>query len=356
MNFSPYSNYGYASLLKEATEGVVPGIPSNYFRIVSESLSSSFANQEINEIAGDRERRQRSIQGQIEVGGDIVIFVEEKMIGHFLRSICGAPTTQTVVASTSYRHVFEISDQLKTYTIDMKRADAPWVHRFFGVYFTAIEFVRSDNGIQATISCMPRKVFQEALVTTSANSGTTLLVDQTSGIHADDTILVLQKENGYTTVKELAVTTVDSETQLTVATIDVQIDEGDMVVIKASATANYVQCDPFQFMNGTVFSTGTDIDNTTEFTVEDFTITLANEVEARYGSGANEVNRYPYDMLTKGYTGEGSFTKYWDSEFFMSKARSNEKFPLRARFIGRNAVSANSAVKASSTLGTTNGL
>jgi hypothetical protein len=357
MNFSPYSNYGYASLIKETSEGVVPGIPNQYFRIVSESLSAAFANQEINEIAGDRERRQRSIQGQIEVGGDITIFVEEKMIGHFLRSIMGAPTTQTVIASTSYRHVFEVSNQLKTYTLDLQRADAPWAHRYFGVYFTSIEFTRSDNGIQATIACMPRKVFQEALVTTSANSGTTLLVDQTSGLHADDTILVLQKENGYTTVKELTVTTVDSETQLTVSTIDVQIDVGDIVVIKsvAEASITYNQCDPFQFMNGTVVATGNDIDNTTEFTVEDFSLTIANEVEARYGSGGNEINRYPYDMLTKGYTGEGSFTKYWDSEFFMSKARSNAKFPLRTRFVARNAISANSAQKASSVWGTTNG-
>jgi hypothetical protein len=351
-NFSPYSNYGYAALVRETTKGVVSNVPNNFFRIVSESISASYANQEINEVAGDRERRIRSIQGQIEVGGDIVIFMEEKFIGHFLTSLFGIPTSQTVIASTSYRHVFEVTDTPVTYTIDLKRADAPWVHRYVGVHISSIEITRSDNGIQATISCMPIKAFQDALVTESVNSGTTLKIDQTSGLHVDDTVMVLRKEDGYTPVKELAITTIDGELQLTTATIDTQIDAGDIVVIKAQATATYTQCDPFQFMNGTAFYTGTDIDNTSEFTIEDFTLTIANEFESKYGSGINEINRYPFDVLTMGYTAEGSFTKFYDSEFFMSKARSGEKFPLRALFSGREAISANSATKASSIWGT----
>lgn len=356
-NFTPYSNYGYAALIKETTAGTVPGIPSFYFRIVSESLSTNFANQEINEISGNRERRQRSIQGQVEVSGDLVVFVEEKSIGHFLRSLFDAPTTQTVVASTSYRHIFEVSNTPKTYTLDLQRADAPWAHRFYGVYFTGIEIKKEDNGIQATISCTPRKVFQNARVTTAANSGTTLLVDQTSGLHADDTILVLDKADGFTTVKELAITTVDSETQLTVATIDVQLDVDDIVVIKSAAVtdSSYIQCDPFQFMNGTTFYTGADIDNTSAFTIEDFTISIKNEVEARFGSGPDEINRFPYDVITKGYTAEGSVTKYYDSEAYLDKLRKNAKFPLRVVMNAQSAISANSAVAASSTWGASNG-
>jgi len=171
------------------------------------------------------------------------MFVEEKMIGHFLRSIFGAPTTQTVVASTSYRHVFEVSNSPKTYTIDLQRADAPWVHRYFGVFFTTMEFKKEDNGIQVTITCMPRKVFQNARVTTAASSGTTLLMDQTAGIHADDTILVLDKADGFTTIATLTVTTVDSATQLTVSTIGVQWDVNDIVVISADTVvdSDYVQ-------------------------------------------------------------------------------------------------------------------
>lgn len=354
-NFAPYSNFGYASLIKETTEATVPGIPTQYFRIVSESLSATFGNQEINEISGNRERRQRSIQGQNEAGGDITMFVEEKMIGHFLRSIFGAPTTQTVVASTSYRHVFEVSNSPKTYTIDLQRADAPWVHRYFGVFFTTMEFKKEDNGIQVTITCMPRKVFQNARVTTAASSGTTLLMDQTAGIHADDTILVLDKADGFTTIATLTVTTVDSATQLTVSTIGVQLDVNDIVVISADTVvdSDYVQNDPFQFMNGTQFLTGADIDNTTEVKLEDFSLTLAGEVEPRYGSGPNESDRFPYDMPIKGYTAEGSMTKFYDSERYLDIARKNAKFPLRTLFWGAAAISANSAVAAYSNWGAT---
>jgi len=354
-NFSPYSNYGYASLIKETTEGSVPGIPTNYFRIISETLSANFTNQEINEISGDRERRQRSIAGQIETSGEITIFVEEKMIGHFLTSIFGAATDQTLVANTSYRHTWSVTNTPKTYTIDAQRADAPWAHRYFGVYFTTIEFSKSDNGMQATITCTPRKVFQNARVTSAVNSGTTLAVDQTSGLHAEDTILVLDKADGFTTVKELAITSVDSEVSLTVATIDVQLDVGDIVVIKSATTYTYSQCDPFQFMHGTVFKTGADIDNTAEMTVEDFTLSLGNEVEARYGSGGNEINRFPYAMIVKGYTAEGSITKYYDSETYLDLLRKNAKFPLRVTMLGTEVLSANTAVAASSTWGASNG-
>ena len=128
-NYSPYSTYGYLGLVKEATAGTAV-TPTSYLRILSESLSANYAHQDINEIAGDRERRQRSIENKVEIGGDIQFFVEPKMIGHFLRSVFGAPTTQTLTASVAFRHTFAVSDTPLTYTIDVQRADAPWVNRY----------------------------------------------------------------------------------------------------------------------------------------------------------------------------------------------------------------------------------
>jgi len=65
-NFNPYANYGYAALIKEVTAGT-PIKPTNYLRFISESLNAMYGHQDINEIAGDRERRIRHIQSQNEV-------------------------------------------------------------------------------------------------------------------------------------------------------------------------------------------------------------------------------------------------------------------------------------------------
>lgn len=354
-NFAPYSNYGYFGLVKEAT-ALTAVTPSIYQKITSESLMASFNIQPINEIAGDRERNIKSIQGTIEMSGDVEFFVEEKLIGHWLRSLFGTPTTQTADTDI-YAHEFNVQNEGKTYTMDVQPADAPWVHRYFGVRVMGMTFAKDDNGITCSASLMPTKAFILAKVTTAVNTGTTLTVDQTEGLTTADTLLVLQKENGYTTVKELTISSIDSATQLTTSTIDVQLDVGDIVVIKRAVVTeeSYTQCQPFQFSNGTVISEGDDIDNTVAITKEDFEVTFSNDLEARYGSGSTEAARYPFEVLTKGYTATGQLTRFYNNEMNLARLRDNAKVGVRYEFFGREAITANTAQKASSTWGTTNG-
>lgn len=354
-NFAPYSNYGYFALVKETTAGTAVK-PSIYQKITSESLMASFNIQPINEIAGDRERNQKAIQGSIEMSGDVEFYVEEKLVGHWLRSLLGAPTTQTATTGV-YAHEFKVQNEGKTYTMDVQPADAPWVHRFFGVRVMGMNFTKEDNGIMCSASLMPTKAFILAKVTTSANSGTTLLVDQTEGLTTADTILVLDKADGYTTLAELTITSIDSATQLTVSTIGVQLDIGDLVVIKRATVteSSYTQCKPFQFSNGTTVYEGDDIDNVTAITKEDFEITLSNDLEARFGSGSTEAARYPFEVLTKGYTATGKLTRFYGNEMNLARLRGNTKVGIRYLFQGLEAIAANSAQAASSTWGASNG-
>lgn len=354
-NFAPYSNYGYFALKKEANANTAV-LPDVYQKITSESLQAAFNIQPINEIAGDRERFIKSIQGTIEMSGDVEFFVEEKLIGHWLTGVFGV--AEDDLADTDiYRHIWYVQDEGKTYTFDVQPGNAPWVHRYFGVRIMSMNFTKEDNGIMCTASCMPTKAFLLAKVTVAVNSGTTLTLDQTEGLTTDDTIIVLQKENGFTTVKELDISSINSATELTTSTIDVQIDVGDIVVIKRATVteSSYTQCQPFQFANGTVISEGSDIDNTTAITKEDYEITFTNDLEARFGSGATEASRYPFEVLTKGYNATGSMTRFYNSELNLSRLRGNEKVAVRYKFMGLEAIAANSAQKASSTWGTTNG-
>lgn len=277
------------------------------------------------------------------------------MIGHFLRGLFGAPTTQTLTASTAFRHVFTVTDTPKTYTIDIKPADSPWVHRYFGVQITALSFEGDDNKIKCTATLAPRKAFINARVTTAANSGTALALDQTAGLTTADTILILDKADGYTTVATLTIAAVVSDTALTVSTIGVQLDVGDIVVIKKASSVTYNQDNVFTWLGGSAVYTGTDIDNTSIVQKEAFTLEYMNEVEAKWFAGLEESARYPGDVITKGYSATGQITKFYDSESNLDKLRKNEKFGLRLLMQGESAIEANSAIAAASTWGASNG-
>jgi hypothetical protein len=352
-NFSPYSNFGYAALAKEATEGVAV-TPTEYFRIDSESITPSFNINSVQEVAGDRERNVRSVAGKIEIAGDVTFNVEPKIIGHFFRALFGAPTTQELTASLAYRHVFEVTDTPKTYTLDVQPGDAPWIHRYYGVKINKEAFSEQDNKIQCVASTMPTKAFINARITTAAASGTTLLVDQTSGLTTDDTLLVLDKADGFTTLKELTITSIDSETQLTVSTIDVSLDVDDLIVIKRG-TPSYDQCEVFTWLGGSQVFTGDDIDNLTASDKEGFALEYNNEVEAKWAAGIEESARYPSNILTKGYFATGNLSRFYDNELNLDKLRKNENFGVRVFMQGETALEANSAVKAKTVYGTGNG-
>ncbi len=348
-NFSPYANYGYLSLIKETTAGTAI-TPTNYLRLVSENMETKFGTSNVMEIAGSRERNIRSVPNQIEVGGDVEFYVESKMIGHFLRGLYGAPTTQTITASTAYRHIFTVTDTPQTYTIDIKPADSPWVHRYVGVVITAMKFEQDDNKVKCTATLAPRKAFITARVTTAVASGTALSLDTTAGLTTSDTILVIDKNDGYTTLATLTISAVTSDVLLAVSTIGVSLEVDDLVVIK-KATATYDQDKVFTWLGGSAVYTGADIDNTTAVNKESFDLEYSNEVEARYFAGLEESARYPGDVITKGYVGKGTVSKFYDSESNIDKQRKNEKFGFRVLMQGETALSANSAVAASSTWG-----
>ena len=356
MAFNPYANYGYAAITKQSNENAIK--PTIYVKIISESLMPTFNRQGINEIAGSRARDIRSIQGSIEMGGEIEFFVDDKVIGHFLTSFFGLPTTQT--ASTGiYRHQFNLQKNDAIYTIDINPADAPWVHRFISVHINGLSFSKEDNAIKVTAQCMPTKAFVTSLVTEAiASTGTTLKLKQTTGLTTADSIIVIDKDDGVTELGTRTISSITNETQLEVGSaFDFQVDVDDIIVIKRATIteADYSQCEPFQFSNGTGIFTGKDIDNVVADDKEDLTMEFANEIEPKTVSGLNEVSRYPAKMFLKGQTANLNVTKFYSNQSNISKLQDNTKIAMRVLMQKRNAITANSAQKASSTFGTTNG-
>lgn len=274
------------------------------------------------------------------------------MIGHFLRAVYGAPTSQVLVSGVANRHGFQVTSTPKTYTIDIQGGDAPWVHRYFGVVITNLKFEQDDNKIKCTATLAPRKAFITARITTAVGSGTALAVDQNAGLTTSDTILVIDKADGYTTKATLTITAVGSDgLGLTVSTIGTSLAAGDLIVIKRASTVTYSQDKVFTWLGGSQVSTGDDIDNTSVSNRENFSLEYMNEVDPRWFAGLEESSRYPGDVITKGYAGKGQLDKFWDSESNIDKMRKNEKFGYRLLMQGETALSANSAVAASSTWG-----
>jgi len=249
-NFSPYANYGYLSLIKETTAGTAV-TPTNFLRLINAGIETNFGTVDVQEIAGTRERQIRSVASKIEVGGDVEFYVESKMIGHFFRGLYGAPTTQTITANKSYRHVFTVTDTPQTYTIDIKPADAPWTHRYYGVMITALKFEQDDNRIKCTATLAPRKAFINARVTTAVGSGTALAVDQNAGLTTSDSILVLDKADGVTVKATLTLSAIGADgLSLTTSTIGTSLAVDDIIVIKKAASVTYDQDKIFTWMGG----------------------------------------------------------------------------------------------------------
>ncbi len=353
-NFSPYANYSYLSIIKETTAWTAI-TPTNWLRLVSEWIETNFWVSNVMEISWSRERNIRSVANNIEIGWDIEFYVESKMIWHFLRGLFGVPTTQILTASTSFRHTFEVTDTPKTYTIDIKPADAPWTHRYFWVQITSLKFEWDDNKIKCTATLAPRKAFINARVTTAASSGTSLLVDQTAWLTTSDTILVLDKTDWYTTKATLTISAVVSDTALTVSTIWASLVADDIVVIKKATTVTYDQDKIFTWLWGSQVYSWADIDNTSAVNKEAFSLEYKNEVEARYFAWLEESARFPWDVITKWYTWNWKIDKFYDSESNLDKLRKNEKFGLRVVMQWEAAIEANVAVKASSIWGASNG-
>jgi len=291
-NFSPYSDYGYLAIIPEVTAGT-PLTPTNYLRYLSDGIEVNFGTSPVQEIAGSRERNIRSVANQIEVGGDIEFYVESKMIGHFLRGLYGAPTSQVLTAGIANRHTFTVTDTPKTYTIDIKPADAPWIHRYYGAQITKLAFEPDDNKIKCTATITPRKAFINARVLTAASSGTALNIDQTAGLTTADSILVLDKTDGYTVKSTLTISSITDDTNLVVSTIGSSLVVGDIVVIKKASSVTYSQDNVFTFLGGTAIYSGSDIDNTSIVQKENFSLEYLNEVEAKYFGGLEESSRYP---------------------------------------------------------------
>lgn len=351
---NPYARLGYLAIGEETTAGTAVK-PSVYLELMSESIVSNYNIVPSTQIAGRIDVNQRAIKSTIDITGDITVLVEPKNLGHLLQNFFGAPQTTTIVANKVYQHTFRPSATLKTYTMDIKPADANYVRRYVSVYINSLAFSQVDNKIQLVLSVQALKAFDNARVTTTTASGTALHVDQTKGLTTSDTIWIIDKDDEETKKYERTVSAVNSETKITVnSAFSTSVDVDDIVVIKKS-TPIYTASNDLIWIGGTEYGLGTGesaMYNTTTSDISDFTFTVTRELENRYAAnGINLMNRMPTYIKGKGLRSEGSFSKVFENLAEVDSLRSNEAVGQRVRVYGE-AIDTNSAATASCLIGT----
>jgi len=352
---NPFSRLGYLGIAEEITAGT-PVIADTFVELQSENIVASYPLTPATPIANRRDINSRPSKEKIEVTGDLTILVEPKNIGEFLQNFAGAPSTTILTANKSYQHVWTLANtNEKTYTFEVKPADANYVMRYTGVKISQMAFSQSDNKIQCVISIMAQKAFTNARVTKAANNTTSLELDQTSGLTASDVIRVLDKTT-QATDDTASVSAVSSETVLTLAAAATAA-VGDIVVIQKS-TPIYTVSDNLTFIGGTTFKLraaneyGNPIDNVTAKELEDFSINFLNELEARYtADGCELANRFPKSIKVKGFSANGNLVNIYTTSERIDDMRSNEQMAFRLDICGK-AIDTNSAVAASVNMGT----
>lgn len=327
-----YGKRAYAALKKETTAGTAVK-PDVYFEMMEESINPNYENNYLAPAAGTRSKTYRAVIGKNgPPTGSIKIPVQAKTIGYFLTGIYGAPTTGSATDTTAYPHTFTetATGTIPTYTLDFGYTDLSYVHRLYGVRYGNLKFGFEDNTLMADMDVQALGMFTVAQVTTTATSGTALVISATAGITTDDTITVSYGDS--TNSADYTVSAVDTDgVTLTLgsAITGKTHTAGDRVVIKSS-TPSYSLGSTFTGIGGTQFSIGTTLGTVAAADAEDFTFELAQELEARHAlTGIAESDRWPVANLVKGYEAKCSFGWYHSDPKWVNSLRARAQLAVK---------------------------
>lgn len=251
-----------------------------------------------------------------------------------------------VNAATVYGHqTLAPQTSLPTYTVEIGFQNE--AYRYTGVRFNGIDpFAQADNIITAAVNMTARSVFHHARVTAAVNSGSgskTIPLDQTTGLLATDTVKVFRPSTGAfldfsaSSVKTHTVGTVPGETSITVTDLQTSLAVGDLLML-APQTPSYTVDNEFSWIGGSTVKMASTMVlalAATADSIEDFEVSLVNELEAKHGAnGTNVVNRFPTKNFLKGLTGTGKFTRTYTDMAYLDKLRNNNANSVQVKHIG----------------------
>jgi hypothetical protein len=105
-----YSRVCSASLIKEAVSGT-PLTPTTFFPFIEEKITTEYGYLDSMPVQGLRTKRLRPVKNKIAApAGDLLINVEPRTIGHFLRGLCGGFLSGAYLPYTPALGAFAVGD------------------------------------------------------------------------------------------------------------------------------------------------------------------------------------------------------------------------------------------------------
>ncbi|NCN28332.1 hypothetical protein GW915_12255 [bacterium] len=310
----------------------------NYFPITS--LSADFTVGET--VTGGTSLKTAVVVGTSTEGDYVLV---NTMSGAFTDGetitggTSGSTATLTKADALIYGHEVTLPQTSLDFTYTVEVGYDNEVVRYTGVRFHSMAFNQTENIITAKISVSARAQFRGARVTEAETSGAgahTVLLDQTTGLAASDTIKVYRRGTGFldfsaASVKTHTVASVPDETSITFTNLETSLAVDDIIVL-APQTDTYTVEKEFTWAGGSVLRLGTTITaalTTAADYIEDFELNIVNNIEPRHAAnGINHVDRYPAKVFTAGFDVTGKIMRTYTDVTYLDKLRGLEKFAL----------------------------
>jgi hypothetical protein len=327
----------YFALGKQSDDNT-PVKPSVYVEMDEEDITPGWTNQTYSPSANTREKNYKSIPGKNEApAGTVTLPVYAKTFGHILNMNYGAPSTSGPTDTSAYTHVFTptASTAVPAYTADFSSKDLTYVHRVWGIKGSGFTLSHDENLLTSEASMQGLGIFVATQVTTTASSGTALVVSSNKGITTSDTITVSKGDSVNTADYTVAAVNADGVTvTLGAAITGVTHTAGDRVVIKSS-TPSYALGSIFTMYGGSEFKIATAIGSVAAYDAEEFSFEFMQELEARHAStGFLESDRNPVANLPKGVAASTAFKWYHQDVKWVNYLRAHQQLAATMQWTG----------------------
>ena len=136
----------------EDTYGVAPTEAAKVFRIPfnSNSLKATQSLGTPETITGYRNPVE-PYDGQKDVSGNIVVPLDARNFGLMLKGLFGAPTTSVVEDAGKSQHVFKVSDEQPSMTIEKEFSDIKKIEQFTGCKISKMEIDAEVGNNETTV-------------------------------------------------------------------------------------------------------------------------------------------------------------------------------------------------------------
>ena len=298
--FNGDANYvgeqGYLAIKEESSAGTAV-IPNVFVPLISESIKTVVNHEADRRIRGINWKATDIIRGNRSHEGEIKVYGDPDMIGHFLNMIMSKSSSSGT--SDGYTHAFAVGNG-STYTFEINRGN--FVQRYFGVTIEELK-MEFENG-QLVLTIQVKAMGQVGAMTlgvASSGSVTSITLDDAYDIAPNRGLVVNDVLNVGGT--DVTITSVNSNgIAVGFSSTSVTASVGDLVYLKPQTVTQPTLRDPFYFGN-TLAGFGADASaaataaasRSTATPIYDLSIVLKNNLFAQNGS-----NRFdPVQIIPK---------------------------------------------------------